>query len=195
MKKIRSKNRPSVTEIQDELDRLRQKRKRSAGLRYTIILSLLMSALLIVATNLWFPVLRVSGSSMQPLLKNEDVILCLDTKKDIGRGNIIAFYHNDKILLRRVIGIPGDSIEIDPAGVVTVNGTEQLETYASVLSLEPCDIAFPVKVPEDCYFVMGDQRVTAMDSRTETIGMIRSDQLIGKALFRVWPFDTFTPLQ
>ncbi len=156
-----------------------------------IVLSLVAAALIIIATNLWFPVLRVVGTSMQPLLKNDDVILCMAKKKDIERGDVVAFYHNDKILLKRVVGLPGDLIMIDPDGKLYVNGEEQQEAYATVLSLEPCDITFPVQVPEGCYFLLGDQRTTSMDSRSSTVGMVASDRLIGKALARVWPLDDF----
>lgn len=195
MKRIKSVRRPSVTELQDELAHLRYKNRRLIGIRNVLILLLIASALLIIMTNLWFPVLRVSGSSMQPVLKSDDVILCLNQKKDHQRGDIIVFYHNDKVLIRRVIGVSGDVIEIDESGVVYVNGAAQLESYANVLALEPCDIEFPVTVPDGKYFVLGDQRATSMDSRSETVGMVESSQLIGKALFRVWPLDTLKNLQ
>ncbi|MBE6856358.1 MAG: signal peptidase I [Ruminococcus sp.] len=195
MLRIKSTRRPTVAEIQDELAQLRYKNKRVIAIRNVLILLLIASAMLIIVTNLWFPVLRVSGSSMQPVLKNEDVILCINQQKDNNRGDIIVFYHNDKVLIRRIIGIPGDVIKIDEAGVVHINGQAQLEAYATVLALEPCDIEFPVTVPEGKYFVLGDQRSTSMDSRSETVGMIDNSQLIGKALFRVWPLDTLKNLQ
>lgn len=132
---------------------------------------------------------------MQPLLKNEDVIVCLNVQTHIERGNVIAFYHNDKILLKRVVGMPGDVIDIDNTGALYVNGELQYEPYATALSLEPCDITFPVQVPEDAYFVLGDQRTTSMDSRSESVGMVTQDRLIGKALLRVWPIDTIRSLQ
>lgn len=151
---------------------------------------MLAAAFIILVTNLWFPVLRVVGSSMQPLLASDDIIVCLSVQENIGRGDIIAFYHNDKVLLKRVIGLPGDEIDIDSVGVVSVNGEELFENYAQALSLEPCDISFPVKVPEDSYFVLGDQRSTSMDSRSESVGMVTPDRVIGKALLRVWPFES-----
>lgn len=189
------KQRPQIAEIETELTRLKAKRNRNNGIKYILIASLVAAAAIIIATNLWFPVLRVVGSSMQPLLKNEDIILCFDVKSNIERGNIIAFYHNDKVLLKRVVGVPGDVIEIDSSGTLYVNGEEQLEPYASALSLEPCDITFPVEVPENSYFVLGDQRTTSMDSRSESIGMVTEDRLIGKALMRVWPIDKIRTLE
>ncbi len=150
-----------------------------------------MAALIILATNLWFPVLRVVGSSMQPTLQSDDVVICFNRAKTVERGDVIAFYNNDKILLKRVIGLPGDLIEIDSVGTVFVNGDALTETYVLTPSLEPCDITFPVIVPDDAYFVLGDQRATSMDSRSASIGMIDKERLIGKALVNAWPLTRF----
>lgn len=145
--------------------------------------------MIIIATNLWFPVLRVVGSSMQQTLQNEDVVVCSNLYKRLKRGEIIAFYNNDKVLVKRVVGLPGDTIEIDNDGVLYVNGERQSETYVMTLSLEPCDITFPAEVPKDSYFVLGDRRTTSMDSRSESVGMVSEDKVIGKVLFRIWPFN------
>lgn len=182
--------RPSVNEIEGELDWLKERRTRNRGIGVVIIASVIAAALIIILTNLWFPVLRVVGSSMQPLLRNEDVIVCFSEDNEIERSDIIAFYHNDKVLLKRVVGLPGDVIEIDKDGILYVNGEQQHETYAASISLEPCDIEFPVEVPEESYFVLGDQRMTSMDSRSQSVGMVTTDRIIGKALLRVWPLDS-----
>ena len=126
---------------------------------------------------------------MEQTLESEDVIVCTDLYKKIKRGKIIAFYNNDKILIKRVVGLPGDSISIDNDGVLYINGERQAETYVTTLSLEPCDIEFPIEVPDDSYFVLGDRRTTSMDSRSESVGMIAGDKVIGKVLFRIWPFN------
>ncbi|MBQ8688414.1 MAG: signal peptidase I [Ruminococcus sp.] len=191
MRKYRQEQRPSVAEIEGELTRLKEKKSRNNGIRFIAVLSVLAAAMIIILTNLWFPVLRVVGSSMQPLLKNDDIILCLNTQSGIERGDIIAFYQNDRVLLKRVVGMPGDMVDIDASGVVSINGEEQKESYASVLSLEPCDIEFPIEVPENSYFVLGDQRTTSMDSRSESVGMVTPERIIGKALLRAWPIDRF----
>ncbi len=184
------RQRPSINEIEGELQRLKERRTRNRGIGVVIVTSVLAAAFIIILTNLWFPVLRVVGSSMQPLLRNEDVILCYADNEIIEHNDVIAFYHNDKVLLKRVVGLPGDVIEIDSAGTLFVNGEEQHETYAASISLEPCDIEFPVNVPENSYFVLGDQRMTSMDSRTESVGMIPQERIIGKALLRIWPLDS-----
>ncbi|MBE6854983.1 MAG: signal peptidase I [Ruminococcus sp.] len=186
---------PSAAQFEHELNRLRNKRNRRNGVGFIIAASLMAGALIILATNLWFPVLRVVGSSMQPLLKNEDIIVCLRTDEHITEGDVIAFYHNDKVLLKRVVGLPGDVIQIDSEGTLYINDVPKFEPYASSLSLEPCDITFPVTVPDDSYFVLGDQRTTSMDSRSSSVGMISEEQIIGKALVRVWPIDTIDILQ
>ncbi|MBQ8725459.1 MAG: signal peptidase I [Oscillospiraceae bacterium] len=187
--RILKKQRPSINEIEGELERLKERRTRNRGVGVVIAASVLAAAMIIILTNLWFPVLRVVGSSMQPLLRNEDVIVCFSKNDKIERRDIIAFYHNDKVLLKRVVGLPGDVIEIDKDGILYINGEEQHETYVASISLEPCDIEFPVEVPEDSYFVLGDQRMTSMDSRSESVGMVTTDRVVGKALFRVWPLD------
>lgn len=126
---------------------------------------------------------------MQPAIQNDDVVVCYSGTKQITYGDIIAFYNNDNILLKRVIGMENDVIDINEAGEVFVNGELLDEPYAYSHSFEPCDIEFPVTVPEDSYFVLGDQRNTSHDSRTASVGMIAVDRIIGEVLVRVWPIE------
>lgn len=189
MKISTRQSRPTIPEIETELERLKSKRTRGNNIRYVIFVSLLAAALIIIATNLWFPVLRVVGSSMQQTLQSDDIVVCSSIYRQINRGDIIAFYNNDRILLKRVVGIPGDTVTIDADGVLFVNGEQQPETYVMTLSLEPCDVTFPIDVPVDSYFVLGDRRTTSMDSRNKGIGMPSEDKIIGTVLFRVWPFS------
>ena len=194
LKKIkgnRIQNRPTVDELKSELSLLKEKKKRSRNLRYIIVISLSAVAVIILMTNLWFPMFRVVGTSMMPQLTADDIIVCFDADVSVERGNIIAFYHNDTVLLKRVVGISGDIVDMDENGVLSVNGVVQNEPYASGLSLEPCDVVFPVQVPENSFFVLGDQRSTSLDSRSESIGMITEERLIGKAVMRVWPIFKF----
>ncbi|MBE6856356.1 MAG: signal peptidase I [Ruminococcus sp.] len=191
LKGNRIQNRPTVDELKSELSLLKEKKKRSRNLRYIIVISLSAVAVIILMTNLWFPMFRVVGTSMMPQLTADDIIVCFDADVSVERGNIIAFYHNDTVLLKRVVGISGDIVDMDENGVLSVNGVVQNEPYASGLSLEPCDVVFPVQVPENSFFVLGDQRSTSLDSRSESIGMITEERLIGKAVMRVWPILKF----
>ncbi len=126
---------------------------------------------------------------MQPAIQNNDVVVCYSGTKRITHGDIIAFYNNDNVLLKRVIGMENDVIDINELGEVTVNGEKLDEPYAYSKSLEPCDVEFPVTVPKDSYFVLGDQRNTSHDSRTATVGMVPEERIIGEVIVRVWPIE------
>lgn len=194
MKNYQRTSRPTIPQIETELNRLKTKRSRKRNILYVLAVSVIAAAAIIIATNIWFPVLRVVGTSMQPTLRHSDVVVCVKSNKNIKRGDIIAFYNNDKILLKRVIGLPGDLVAIDQNGTVSINGDTLQENYVSALSLEPCDTELPVYVPENSYFVLGDQRITSMDSRSEMIGMISGERIIGKAKLRVWPIDKISSI-
>lgn len=193
MKKKLRKNlditRPTISEIEKELKRLKLNRKRRANIKNLISVSIIVAALIIIVTNLWFPVLKVVGSSMQNTLKNKDVVICTNLYGEIDRGEVIAFYNNDKILIKRVVGIPGDSVTMDNDGILYINGERQLETYVMSMSLEPCDVEFPITVPENSYFVLGDKRTASADSRSEIVGTVSEERIIGKVLFRAWPLN------
>lgn len=126
---------------------------------------------------------------MQNTLKNKDVVICTNLYGEIDRGEVIAFYNNDKILIKRVVGIPGDSVTMDNDGILYINGERQLETYVMSMSLEPCDVEFPITVPENSYFVLGDKRTASADSRSEIVGTVSEERIIGKVLFRAWPLN------
>ena len=135
------------------------------------------------------PVLRVTGTSMNPTLKNDEVLLC-NKLADIKQGDIIAFYYNNKVLIKRVIGLPGDVIDIAEDGTVYVNGEVHDEPYVSALAFGEADQEFPVQVQESRYFLCGDNRPISIDSRSTTIGCIAEENIIGVVFFRVLPFDS-----
>ena len=105
--------------------------------------------------TLFLPVLQVSGDSMNPTLQDRDIIL-LVKGSDMKTGDLCGFYWQNKLLLKRMIGLPdGDVIELDEDGVVTVNGQTLDEPYVDELALGECDIKFPYQVPENPAFRTG----------------------------------------
>ena len=148
------------------------------------ILLVVAAISVLIATRL-VPVLQVSGKSMEPALENGEPVVI----KKIKQGDIISFYYQSKILVKRVIGTPGDYIDIDEDGNVYVNGEKLDEPYAIKKDLGECDIDFPYQVPEGKYFVMGDHRSVSVDSRSSAIGCVAEEQIIGKVAFRFWPLS------
>lgn len=177
---------PSAEAVAAERERLRyQKRFRHTMMTIVYILIVAAAVSILAATTL-LPVLQVSGTSMEPTLEDGDVIVLLKSG-NYRTGDLCAFYYQNKLLLKRVIGVPGDVIDIDTDGNVSVNGEVLEEPYVTNLSLGECDLTFPYQVPENRYFVMGDNRSTSIDSRSSVIGCIEKDQIVGKAVLCVWP--------
>lgn len=132
------------------------------------------------------PVLQIYGSSMEPTIQEGEIILSVKTKH-FKQGDIVAFYYNNKVLVKRVIALPGEWVNIDANGNVYVNNTKLNEPYISKKSIGIYDIEFPYQVPENKFFVMGDHRATSVDSRSSSVGCVEAEQLVGKIVFRVWP--------
>ena len=141
-------------------------------------------------TTLFLPILQISGDSMAPTLEHDEIVILLKTN-DFERGDIIGFYYQGKILLKRVIALPEDEVAIDAEGNVYVNGEILDEPYVTEKCLGDCDLEFPYKVPGTSYFVLGDQRTNSVDSRNSVIGAVSRDDIIGKVFLRVWPFTRF----
>lgn len=127
---------------------------------------------------------------MSPTLEHDEIVVLLKTK-DFERGDLIGFYYQGKILLKRVIGLPDDEIAIDAEGNVYVNGELLEEPYVTDKELGDCDLEFPYKVPATGYFVLGDRRSNSVDSRNSVVGAISQEDIIGKVFIRVWPFSRF----
>ena len=178
----------TVRQIEGELKRLRRKQNSRRIFRQTIFSLLVVAAAAVLAAMLFFPIFRITGSSMEPTLNAKDIVVCLKSSR-FQSGDLVAFYYNNKVLLKRVIGTAGDTIEIDDSGNVFVNGSQLDEPYITKKSLGQCDIDFPYQVPDNRIFVMGDNRETSVDSRTTAVGCIADEYVIGKVFLRVWPLE------
>ena len=140
--------------------------------------------------TLVMPILQVSGSSMTPVTSDGDIVAVL-VGTDLERGDIVAFYYNNKVLVKRVIAFGGETIDIDSRGNVYINGTLLDEPYLTEKDMGNCDIRLPYQVPDGKFFVMGDHRSTSQDSRSVIIGSVSEEQVLGKLVFRVWPLNKF----
>lgn len=179
---------PTKEEVEGERNRLKQKKEYNRVLRSTIYALLVVAAIAVLIATQFLPVLQVSGSSMEPTLADEDIIVLAKTNS-FKTGELCGFYWQNKLLLKRIIGTPGDVIDIKEDGTVFVNGEELEEPYVSEKALGECDLTFPYQVPENRYFVMGDHRTVSIDSRSSVIGCVEKEQIIGKVIMRIWPLS------
>lgn len=181
---------PSLPEIQRERKRIRRKDYYRQSLRGTISVLVVVAAVAVLVATLFLPILQISGDSMSPTLEHNEIVILVKTKT-FDRGDLIGFYYQGKILLKRVIALPDDEVVIDAEGNVYVNGEVLEEPYVTEKGLGDCDLEFPYKVSGTGYFVLGDQRANSVDSRNSVIGAVSQDDIIGKVFVRVWPFSRF----
>jgi signal peptidase I len=180
---------PTIKQVETERKRYRRQKAYNKALSGTIYVLTIVAAAAVLIATLVLPVLQIEGTSMEPTLVNGDVVLLTKTTS-FDRGELCGFSWNNKLLIKRVIGIPGDWIEIDTDGTVYLNGEKLDEPYAEQLSVGECDLEFPFQVPQEQYFVLGDMRESSIDSRNTLIGCVAKDQIVGKVFFRIWPFKT-----
>ena len=185
---------PALDLLKKELKREQYQRRFKRLLRSTISALIVVAAVAALVATLLLPVLQIAGTSMEPSLMDGDIVILIKTDR-LKTGDLCAFYYSNKILIKRIIGTPGDYLWINPDGTVYLNGTELPEPYVQEKSLGECDVEFPLQVIEKSYFVMGDQRETSIDSRSSVIGNIAQDQIIGKIICKFWPLSEFTWLK
>lgn len=182
---------PTKEQIENERKRYRRQKAYMKALGGTVYVLTIVAAIAVLIATLVLPVLQIEGTSMEPTLVHGDIVL-LTKSTNFERGELCGFSWSNKLLIKRVIGVPGDWVEIDVNGKVFINGNELEEPYANHLAFGECDLEFPFQVPQEQYFVLGDMRESSIDSRNTLIGCIQKDQIVGKVFLRVWPLKKIT---
>ena len=186
----RSTDLPTLEQIRREHSRLKYRSRYGRALRSTLRALAVAAALAVLVATLWLPVLRIYGSSMWPTLMDGQIVLCVKTRS-FAPGDVTAFYHGNKLLIKRYVAGPSDWVDIDDSGNVTVNSEPLEEPYLAEKAFGQTNISLPYQVPEGRYFVMGDNRDASVDSRNTAVGPIAMDQVVGKVFFRIWPLREF----
>lgn len=181
---------PSLDVIEAALKKEEYRNSYGRVLRSTVFSLIVVAAAAVLVAVLVLPVLQISGESMTETLQDGDIVVAVNSSK-FETGDVIAFYYNNNILVKRVIAYAGDWVDIDEDGNVYVNGAKLDEPYISDKALGECNIDLPYQVPDGRCFVMGDHRAVSIDSRNTAVGCVSSDMVVGKILFRVWPMAEF----
>lgn len=181
---------PTIEELTGELRRERFRRRYRTLLRSAVYTLVIVAAVSILIATLLLPVLELYGNSMDPTLEEGEIVLSLKSA-DLRRGDIVAFYYNNRILVKRIIAVGDDVVNMDNQGTVYVNGSPLDEPYISQKTLGSTDVEYPYTVPPNSYFVLGDHRETSMDSRSSIVGCIEQGEIVGKIVFRIWPLNVF----
>lgn len=188
MSKKTSKEIPAIEQLEAELERVKYKKKYRSTLRSTIYALITVAAVAVLTATLFLPVLQIYGSSMAPTLVDGDIVLSIKGA-EFQKQDVVAFYYNNKILVKRVIARAGEWVNIDEEGNVTVDGVALDEPYLLDRAFGDCDIELPYQVPEGRVFVMGDHRSVSVDSRNSAVGCVAEEQIVGKLVYRIWPLN------
>jgi signal peptidase I len=186
---------PTSQQLEEELNRSRYRKRYRRVLRSTIYTLITVAAIAVLVATLLMPVLQIYGASMSPTMTDGDIVISLK-QSAFESGDVVAFYYNNKILVKRVIAVSGQWVDITPEGDVYVGSSPDdmhllEEPYLEEKAFGDCNIEFPYQVPESRVFVMGDHRSISVDSRNTAVGCVAEEQLIGKLVFRVWPLAFF----
>lgn len=185
---------PTAEQIEKERARLRHKSRYSRTMRSTIAILVVVAAAAVLLATLWMPVLRIYGSSMAPTLSDGQIVISLKTT-EFKTGDIAAFYHGNKLLIKRYIAGASDWVDIDEDGTVSVNSMALDEPYLAEKAFGQTNIDLPYQVPDNRYFLMGDNRDASVDSRNTAVGCVSEEQIVGKVVFCIWPLDRFGPVR
>ncbi len=181
---------PTIEQLQAELRHEKYKRSFVFSLRNTIFTLVTVAAAAVLIAVLLMPVLQIYGSSMTPTLSEGEIVVSVKGT-DMKTGDIVAFYYNNNVLVKRVIAQPGDWVNISEDGTVFVNNEAIDEPYLTEKAFGECNIQLPYQVPDSRIFVMGDHRSVSIDSRNTAVGCVAAEQIVGKIVFRVWPLGEF----
>ena len=183
-------DRPTVEQLDREIRRRKRSLQTHRIVRSTLYSLLTVAAAAVLVSTLFFPALKIFGNSMVPTLHEGDIVVC---RKNSGfqTGDVVAFYYNNKILVKRVICGPGDWFTMKEDGTVIINGSVIDEPYVTENGFGPCDLTLPFQVPDGQYFVMGDQRASSVDSRMSQVGCVTQEQIVGQIILCIWPLENF----
>ncbi len=179
---------PNLEALETELARVTYKNRFRQTLMGTIYVLITVAAVAILVSTLWLPVLRISGTSMTPTLEDGELVVAIKNS-NFERGDLISFYYNNKVLVKRVVAMAGEWVNIDPDGNVYINDVLYDEPYLEEKSIGQCDIEFPYQVPDGRIFVLGDHRSVSVDSRSKAVGCVAQEQIVGRLVMRIWPWE------
>jgi len=190
LQKINLTDLPKADDLSKELGKIKYRERYVRTLRSTVFTLVTVAALAVLIATIWLPVLQIYGNSMTPTLKAGDMVVSV-SKKNLKQGDVVAFYYNNKVLVKRVIATSGQWVNVDKKGNVTVDGKKLNEPYLQKGEKDygETNIKLPYQVPDGKYFVMGDHRKVSIDSRNKTVGPVDSEQLVGKLTLRIWPLS------
>ena len=180
--------------LEEELRNEHLKKTFRLALQRTLYLMMVVAAVVVIVSVLFLPIIRISGASMSQTLEDGDLVVAINNHK-FQTGDVVGFNFNNEVLIKRVIATAGDWVDLDAAGNVYVNGRMLDEPYISEKSIGECNIILPYQVPDGKCFVLGDHRATSIDSRNKSVGCISVDAVVGRLLWRIWPFESVGKIQ